>query len=222
MVAHSLRETDFGTGLRAWELGVVLVLSVAIFLFWGGPLWQVPPGSSHVARIAMSYLAIVPLAAGALALGRRLRWGHLLSAVAVLWSAKLIITASIYAYLATGSASRYEPARTWESQPTAAPPAAREEPPSAPPRDHALAVSHARYDQERIVVTLRDSLVVENRDATLHTLRISKNGRTVRNLPLPAGGDARRIAIPETAGEYRLGCENHASEAALLVVGEAQ
>jgi hypothetical protein len=209
----------FGTGLRPVELGAVLALSVATFLFWGGSLWRAPAGSSHVGRIAVSYLMVLPLVGGVLALERRFTWARLTSAVALVWSAKLVITASVYAYLATGSASPYEPARTWEraSPPSAPSHRAR---PSALPRDHALAVTQARYDRTRLEVAPEDVLVVTNHDAGLHTLYMSRDGRVVRNVPLPAGGEPRRIPVPASPGEYQIGCESHAGEAAVLVVAE--
>ena len=99
-----------GTGLPPGWVAGVLTASVLVFLFWGGPLWTAPAGSSHVPRILISYLLVVPLAASLLALaGRGLR-AHLASAVGLLWSAKLVITASLYSLLTTGAVSQYEPA----------------------------------------------------------------------------------------------------------------
>jgi hypothetical protein len=84
-----------------------------------------------VARILISYLVAVPLAA--LTLLARRRWSavRLASSVALLWSAKLVLTASAYAWLATGSASRYQPAENW------APSAAADRTPPPPPRERA-------------------------------------------------------------------------------------
>jgi hypothetical protein len=103
-----------GSGLRPWELGAILVISTTAFLFWGGPLWDVPVGTSHVGRIGGSYLVVIPLVLAALARSHRASVGHFLGAVGILWSAKMVITATLYAYVAPESATQYAPARTWE------------------------------------------------------------------------------------------------------------
>ena len=107
------------TGLRGPVLLAIFAISTIAFFFWGGALWRVPPGTSHVARIAGSYLIVVPLVAAALAGSRRWNLQHLLGSVAAIWSAKLVITATSYMFVAPGSATEYAPARTWESNGTA-------------------------------------------------------------------------------------------------------
>jgi hypothetical protein len=103
-----------GSGLRAWELALILAISTTAFLFWGGPLWEAPVGSSHVWRIGGSYLIVIPLVFAALARSHRASVPHLLGAVGIVWSAKMLITATLYAYVAPESATQYAPARTWE------------------------------------------------------------------------------------------------------------
>ena len=105
------RVSFLGSGMSAAELFAILALSVLVFLVWGGPLWSAPAGASHVARIAVSYL-LAPVAVLALFLvDVRWSWVHFGSAVALLWSAKLVVTASAYAWLASGSGTRYQPAQ---------------------------------------------------------------------------------------------------------------
>ncbi|MEJ7733017.1 MAG: hypothetical protein WKG00_27945 [Polyangiaceae bacterium] len=99
-------------------------MSVVVFLVWGGPLWSAAAGSSHVPRIAISYLLVIPLAAGMLALAGRPQRGHLVSAVALLWGAKLVITASLYSLLTLGAGTAYHPvtvSTTATARATAAP-----------------------------------------------------------------------------------------------------
>ncbi len=243
-----------GSGLRAWELAAILCIAIATFLWWGGALWSVPTGSSHVARITVSYALVPPLAALVLLVERRWSWTRLLSATALLWSVKLVITASLYAYLASGSASRYQPEATWEHAPAGAPAAsaryraaetahyaadvdgvvrrsgapvagaivAVEEPPPGRAldagREIAVEIRDARYAAGAFTATTRDRIAFMNRDATLHTARVTRDGHAVRNAPLPPG-----IAAPALTGLppgwYTLSCQNHATErAALLVV----
>jgi plastocyanin len=127
------RDSLLGTGLGAADAAVLLAASVAVFLFWDEPLWSAPAGASHAARIAVSYLLVVPLAAAALALRKRWSAVRLLSATALLWSAKLVVTASLYSAFAAGSASRYTPARA--AEPAAAPQRSAGYRPAPTPRD---------------------------------------------------------------------------------------
>ena len=103
-----------GSGLRGWELALILAISTTAFLFWGGPLWNVAVGTSHVWRIGGSYLIVIPLVFAALARSHRASLAHMLGAVGIVWSAKMLITATLYAYVAPESATQYAPARTWE------------------------------------------------------------------------------------------------------------
>jgi hypothetical protein len=244
-----------GSGLRAWELAAILSVAIVVFLFWGGALWSVRPGSSHVARIAVSYLLVPPLVVAALAVGKRWSWTRLATAIALLWSAKLVVTASLYAYLAPGSASQYQPAQTWQdASPMLAPetPAYRaaaalgaladvsgaiaragapladavvliDTPPPGraldEPRDVRLAIHGARYQQSIYLASVRDRVTVASADAALHTVRVARDGREVRDLPLPPGGAP--IALDRlAAGVYELRCENHPGEGATLVIAD--
>ena len=230
--------------------GIVAMATLA-FLFWGGPLWRAAPGTSHVARIAGSYLIVIPLVLAALLVARRASWMHLLSGVGIVWAAKLVITATAYAYLAPGSGTRYAPDRPWEAR-SAEPDDPRlkvaaptqgsgevagvvldqgepvmgaaivlddQEGTRAAPSavDVVLVIDHSHYSQPIYRVSSVDRLVVGNRDALLHTLRVTKEGRAVANIPIPAGSSERRVSIPE-AGVYELSCENHPEEQAWLVV----
>jgi len=105
-----------GTGLSASALGGVLVVSLALFLFWNGPLWSAPTGASHVGRIAVSYLAVAPMVAAALAVVGRWTLARFLTAVGVEWGVKLVVTSVLYSYLASGQAHTYSPAPVGESQ----------------------------------------------------------------------------------------------------------
>src|SRR5690606_28532047 len=71
--------TFLGSGLSMPAYGAVLVASVALFVWWGGPLWSA--SGSHGTRFAVSYLAVVPFAAAALAIARALSWIRLANTI---------------------------------------------------------------------------------------------------------------------------------------------
>ena len=112
-------EEVLATGLTAGELAAILATSVLVFLFWDGPLWSAPAGATYVLRIGVSYAIAIPLAAGALARASRLSAARVAASVAVVWTAKLVITSTLYVALATETGRTYTPIRTWEH---AAPP----------------------------------------------------------------------------------------------------
>jgi hypothetical protein len=95
-----------GTGLPYPAYAAIVVTSVAIFLVWGGPLWSSPADASHVGRFVVSYLAVIPLAALALATLHRLTRSHLVTATGTAWALKLLVTAALYLWLARGSNAR--------------------------------------------------------------------------------------------------------------------
>ena len=103
------RDGLWGTGLPASALLAILLVAVCVFLFWGGPLWQADREIAHTTRIAVSYGVVPPLVAVVLAAGKRLSWASLLTATGLLWSVKLVTTASLYFGVAPGTASRYDP-----------------------------------------------------------------------------------------------------------------
>ena len=108
-----------GTGLGVRALLVVLAASIAVFLLWDGPIWLAPPTATHVERIGISYLLVPLLVELALRGARTRTTDHLLTATALLWAVKLVVTSSLYALL-VGSADRYAPSRAWEHPPVAA------------------------------------------------------------------------------------------------------
>jgi hypothetical protein len=91
-----------GSGMSARAYALVLATSVALFVFWGGPLWT--EQGSHAGRFAVSYLAVIPLSAAALAHERAFGWARLATAVGTLWAIKLAVTAPLYYALARGGA----------------------------------------------------------------------------------------------------------------------
>lgn len=82
--------------------GVLVLFSVALFLLWGGPLWTAGRGASHVTRFAVSYLAVLPVAALLLFNARQLTWSHLIAATCSAWGIKLVVTSGLYFALAGG------------------------------------------------------------------------------------------------------------------------
>jgi plastocyanin len=111
-----------GSGLSVLSYGAVLLISVALFIWYGGPLWATH--GSHGMRFAVSYLSVIPLAAIALRVSHRLTWPHLATAVGTLWAFKLLITAPLYYALAPGGALEDIGALPTARTSTTAPPSA--------------------------------------------------------------------------------------------------
>jgi hypothetical protein len=93
-----------GTGLSYLPYALLVAFSVALFLFWDGPLWTAKREVSHVGRFAWSYLLVIPAAAALLAAARRLSLSHLIAATCSAWGVKLVITSALYFALARGTA----------------------------------------------------------------------------------------------------------------------
>lgn len=98
-------ETIPGSGLNLAAFLFLLVTSVALFVGWGGVLWSAPREASHATRFAVSYLAVIPLAAIVLVALRRLTWAHLVTSTGAVWAFKLVITAVLYQFTARGTAT---------------------------------------------------------------------------------------------------------------------
>jgi hypothetical protein len=81
-------------GLTRGQFFGILLISIALFLAIGGPLWT-HLRDGHFARIAWSYAAIPPLVALALARNRRLELFLVLGASGVIAFAKWIVTAAL-------------------------------------------------------------------------------------------------------------------------------
>jgi plastocyanin len=230
----------------------ILILAVVLFLFWGGPLWNAPPGASHVGRIVWSYAVVVPMVAVALLIERRFEWRHFASAVGVVWAVKLVVTSSLYAYLATGSVQQYSPVPV-ASEPT---PTEGGRAPSLAGatgtssihgvvRDHgrpvAGAIVVARTGAQSLVRAERHALAISamRYDRALYlvsvrdTVVIRNGDRVLHNVHgYSAGrsswnvpvppGDAERALPIAGAGVYRLACDEHPGEGATLVVIDRQ
>ncbi len=91
---------------------LLVALSVALFLFWGEPLWTARREASHVGRFAFSYLLVIPAAALLLAAYRRLTWSHLVGATGTAWGIKLVVTSALYFSLTRGTAHDARPPRS--------------------------------------------------------------------------------------------------------------
>jgi hypothetical protein len=99
------RETIPGSGLPAAALLTLLAASIGLFLVWNGLLWRAPREASHVARFAVSYFAVVPLAIALLVGLHRFSWTHLVTTTGVVWAIKLVVTAALYQAFARGTAT---------------------------------------------------------------------------------------------------------------------
>jgi hypothetical protein len=117
-----------GTGLPGPVYSLLLLVSVALFVFWGGPFWRAAPSASHLPRFVASYLLVIPLTATALLAYRHLTWARLVTATATLWGMKLLITAALYiAIPRPASYVTAAPPRTRSGVPAGAAAAARAE-----------------------------------------------------------------------------------------------
>jgi hypothetical protein len=109
------------TSLTLADLVGLTIISTMLFLIYPGLLWQSPVGASHVDRFVVSYLAVIPLAAGA----TLLRWGRIRAleltvAVALVWAVKMLVTVGLYHLMVQGTAPHLEPAHTESRIPQAA------------------------------------------------------------------------------------------------------
>jgi hypothetical protein len=86
-------------GLGRGQFFAVLALSLLLFVFVDGPVWQ-HVHAPHFRRITVSYAAIVPAVWAALAWNRAARLPLLLGASAVLALVKLVVTAALLVVLA--------------------------------------------------------------------------------------------------------------------------
>lgn len=100
-----------GTGLPGWVFALLVLLSTGLFLVWDGLLWQTKPHASHIGRFAVSYLAVIPLAAAALSLLKRFSWERVITSTGTAWAVKLIITALLYEAFARGTAIHVDAAK---------------------------------------------------------------------------------------------------------------
>ncbi len=105
-----MRRVVPGTGLSPVVFVGLVLFSSALFFFWNGPLWLQPRATSQVGRFAGSYLLVIPIAAGLLWASKRMSWGNLAGATLLTWAVKLLLTASIWGFVATGSGQRLQPA----------------------------------------------------------------------------------------------------------------
>ena len=102
-----------GIGLSPGSYGLLLAVSIGLFLFWGGPFWSAGREISQLGRLAVSYLAVIPLAAILLSWGGRLTWTHFLTACGSAWAIKMVITVVLYEAFA-GSGAPLEPRKAGE------------------------------------------------------------------------------------------------------------
>lgn len=74
----------------------LLVLSTALFLVFPSPLWRAGRGEGHLLRFVVSYFAVAPVAAALLWRRRTFRFDALVTVVALIWGAKLVVTSLLY------------------------------------------------------------------------------------------------------------------------------
>lgn len=230
-----------------------MALSVTLFLFVGGALWKAPREASHVARFAISYLAVIPAGALLLLALRRLSWSHWIATVGSVWAIKMFITVALYQAFARGTATELQsiaprppgatPAHSADYQPAPghfpqgsihgrvrqgtlgvagaivyldAPGPGKD---AAAPAHVELVVQGSRYDAPLYLVHTDDRVLIQNRDAVLHTLHFHGAGRIPANRPLPPSAAAQVIELPDP-GLVQLRCDNHPGESAWMVVAD--
>ena len=77
-------------------LTALLVMSTALFLVFPSLLWRAGRGEGHLLRFVVSYFAVAPVAAGLLLRRRTFRFDALVTVVALIWGAKLVVTSLLY------------------------------------------------------------------------------------------------------------------------------
>jgi len=100
-------------GITPADLVGMTIISTMLFLVYPTLLWRAPVGASHVGRFVVSYLTVIPLAAGVtlLRLGR-LRAYDLVGAVAIVWAVKMLLTVGLYHFMVQGTAPHLDPVHT--------------------------------------------------------------------------------------------------------------
>jgi hypothetical protein len=234
-----------GTGLSIVAWSLLLCVSIGLFLAWGGLLWKAPRQASHVMRFVVSYLTVVPLAL--LALRRRWSWPHFLATVGTLWSIKMLVTATLYLFLARGVDADYQPilaqapaegAHGYAAAETRFPSGKIEgrvtslgaavlgaavwidDPRPGLPNLPARSVEIDLREASGSLLVLHhaDSLTVHNQDGVLHTVQLSRDARLISNRPLVPGGETViHLAVP---GLHRLRCGAHPEETAWILVAD--
>ena len=90
-------------GLTRAQFLLILAVSIALFLFLGGPIWR-HTHESHFWRIGWSYLAILPMAWASLYHNGKARIGTIAAASVVVGLVKLVLTAVILVAIGLGQA----------------------------------------------------------------------------------------------------------------------
>lgn len=162
--------------------GLLVAFSVALFLFWGGPLWTAHREDSHVGRFAFSYLLVLPAAALLLFAARRFTWSHLIGATGTAWGVKLVITSALYFSLARGTAHLPTAAVTTSSARTPA----------------AFVAEYTPAKGDFVAGTLSGSVLQGGAPAALAVVFIDKPGPG-----LPLSSEAPPFKITVEASRYR-------------------
>lgn len=105
--------------MSLWLFVLLVIFSVALFVFYGQPIWRAPRESSHVMRFVVSYLSVIPAGALILVALRRFSWDRLVTTTGTSWAVKLVITALLYEAFARGTASQVIVAAPTKSAPSA-------------------------------------------------------------------------------------------------------
>jgi len=199
---------------------LIVVISTLAFLFWGGPLWSAPQQATHLSRIVGSYAAVIPFAAVALISVGRFSIARLTTATALVWVAKMLVTATLWMFIAPGTASRYQPAPVRERAERRGSggrhlSAATAESAGSLVR---LEIGDEGFGEKSLRVRPGDRLKILNTGSELHTVHLFSGAQTFENVPLPASGGAHLIEIDEP-GHYTIRCDIHTGSELKLVVG---
>ncbi len=213
----SKRDDVLGSGLPLWALGAVFLLSFAVFLFYGGPLWLASREATHTMRIFVSYLVLVPSVLVALLVLKRLTPARAITALFLLASVKLVVTASLYTFAAPGHANTYHPRDPTLPEARSARPR-RTRPTRTEGEEIALVIRDGAYEQAEYHARVGDRIVVQNADASLHTVHVHRGGESLANTPLPASEAPHRLQLPG-AGTYELRCDIDPRVTTRLIVG---
>lgn len=203
---------------------VILLLSVGVFTFWGGPVFTAQ-SLNHGGRLVASYL-VIPVGVSVVLLWRKswslVNWGYLTIGLALI---KMMITMGVHLWvIPRGARVESKPIARAMSAPAA--PAYSTDTTSAygriagtmqfgsaagpcivalvapasgkPPatRAHTLTIRDSRLEPDFLQATVNDSLVVVNQDSIFHTFSLGDSTHQFFQVPLLPNQTSQPRTLP--------------------------
>lgn len=203
---------------------IILLVSVALFTFWGGPVFTAP-SLSQGGRLLVSYL-FIPLAVAAVLLWKRQwEWGSFGYHTVSLALVKMVITMTVHLWVVprgervsardvpaqTGVRDHYQAQTVEKSGGIVGQVRRQDGTPSgfvallnikagkpAGAMVHTLTLGSRGYSPSWILATVRDEILLASGDSLPHTFVLSDSAGEALQIPLPPGhpGTARALLRP--------------------------